>query len=149
MSVQACGTYVTAKIATSQCWSMRSLVARFCVLLVHSVGLATRHAGSAEYARGPSGGQRIRPDYTDDSTLTASDGQATLTIDVKEARRIVTRLAVLAHQSIGMKVLPQPWPTLLIIHKVNDRKAHALDCIHFALVVPLSHIFSHCMGNLA
>src|SRR3712207_5521531 len=51
------------------------------------------------------------------TALTAPDGQATPTLDAKEARRVVARLAVRARQPSGMKVLHQPGRALLIIEK--------------------------------
>ncbi len=69
------------------------------------------------------------------AVVTAPDGQATPTINAKEAGVGARRLAVRARLATGMKMLLQPGDALVVIEEVYDRKVHAVDRTRFALLV--------------
>ena len=69
------------------------------------------------------------------TSVTAPDGQATATIDTKEAGVGARRLAVRAQLTDGMEMLLQPGDALVVIKEVDNRKVHTLDLTSFALLV--------------
>ncbi len=67
--------------------------------------------------------------------VTAPDGQATPSINTKEARLCARCAAVGTLQPTRMEMLLQPGDALVVIEKVYDREVHVGDLTSFALLV--------------